>query len=715
MLKRRTLIISLSVLLSVITPITLVVADDTIPPVITAITYGPQVGVRTSPSFSIYVTCRVTDNVAVADVRIRMTGPTGFTPVNVSMNHTGGDDRYTYTLYSVPVSGTYAFSIWAIDTSQNTNQSDTYQIIVVENYLSYVHVDDSNTAGPWDGTAAHPMQYVAHGVAMVAASGTVFVHQGVYHEYGINLPLYTFGTIRLIGEHPATTIIDGGHNPLANWIVKAYRNNHEEISNLTFQNQHYGLLLLMCENTTVSHCTFINCSLIGLYSPTSKQSMITNCTFLENTVGLQFIGTNTGSYLYHNNFIGNQAHVIYAGTSPINNTWNSSTTGNYWDDYRTKYPDANIQPTTGTWDTPYYVNGSDYDYHPWVYPEGYIDTVAPKITVLYPNGGEVVSGDITLQWTALDAWTPDLNGTILIEYSGDNGGAWETIADGLDNTGMYVWNTTMVPDGTTYLIRVSAQDEFLNVGSDVSDGPFAISNSGHQPPGLPLISGPSTAGKDILLNFTATTTDPNGEQIYYQWDWGDGNISDWLGPYNSGEPIITNHSWANYSSYEVLARAKDVNGSEGNWSKPHVISIASQLELSNIKRGYIYFRLFSINRSFFYSYFLDSLGVSAIVTNNELFVEVVGTDVVQRVTFEAIDILSGDNYTYQDDDSSGNFTCSMNISRGAYELLLTAYDGNNSVIDQQVYSAIVYLRIGRYSMLSSGQLRASRLWSHRFT
>ncbi len=105
-----------------------------------------------------------------------------------------------------------------------------------------------------------------------------------------------------------------------------------------------------------------------------------------------------------------------------------------------------------------------------------IDTVPPQVSVIYPNGGEIVAGAITILWSAIDDKTIDMNGTILVEYSPDNGVNWSVIASGQNNTGSYLWNTTVVPDGDLYLIRVSATDLAGNVGSDVSDSPFSVDN-----------------------------------------------------------------------------------------------------------------------------------------------------------------------------------------------------------------------------------------------
>ncbi|HDS59276.1 MAG TPA: PKD domain-containing protein [Thermoplasmatales archaeon] len=68
--------------------------------------------------------------------------------------------------------------------------------------------------------------------------------------------------------------------------------------------------------------------------------------------------------------------------------------------------------------------------------------------------------------------------------------------------------------------------------------------------------------------YTAVTTDMEGDDVYYQWDWGDGSQSDWLGPYSSGEPCTLNHTWTDTGVYAITVRARDEAGSVSEWSDP---------------------------------------------------------------------------------------------------------------------------------------------------
>ncbi len=326
-----------------------------------------------------------------------------------------------------------------------------------------------------------------------------------------------------------------------------------------------------------------------------------------------------------------------------------------------------------------------------------VDTVPPEVVVIYPNGGEVVSGEVSIQWSASDDVTMDLNGTILLEFSPDNGMSWVVIASGEDNTGVYLWNTTVVPDGNQYLIAVSATDEAYNVGSDVSDGVFSINNVLNDPPSNPQVLGPSYGGNGIVFNFTAIANDPEGEMIRYKWDWGDGNVTDWLGPFNSGEPMILSYAWASNGNYSLRVKAEDTNGSESNWSLVHLISIAEHINFSNVQLGHIYFKLFSFNRSFIFSDFLKQLSVVIILTSHPLDLQGYATEYVKSVTFQAENQIQPETLVMIDDDASDGFNCIMNVTRGVYVLNITAYDENGSLIDHYSLFTVFFIRIGRYA------------------
>ena len=100
------------------------------------------------------------------------------------------------------------------------------------------------------------------------------------------------------------------------------------------------------------------------------------------------------------------------------------------------------------------------------------------------------------------------------------------------------------------------------------------SDNPSEPPEKPLK--PSGLDKGVPLEefeFSTSTTDPEGDQVYYMWDWGNDNYSDWLGPYTSGQTSLASHIWNELGDYEIRVKAKDNYNAESEWSEPHTISI----------------------------------------------------------------------------------------------------------------------------------------------
>jgi hypothetical protein len=101
-------------------------------------------------------------------------------------------------------------------------------------------------------------------------------------------------------------------------------------------------------------------------------------------------------------------------------------------------------------------------------------------------------------------------------------------------------------------------------------GPVSTSN----PPVTPTLpTGPTHGARDVEYFFSSSTSDPDGDQIYFMFNWDDGNSSAWLGPYVSGSTVTASHSWSDIGGYDVIVKAKDSNGAISDWSQPHTITI----------------------------------------------------------------------------------------------------------------------------------------------
>ena len=102
-------------------------------------------------------------------------------------------------------------------------------------------------------------------------------------------------------------------------------------------------------------------------------------------------------------------------------------------------------------------------------------------------------------------------------------------------------------------------------------GPEVTANS---PPNKPPTPAGSTSGKPgTPYTYTTSTIDLDGDQIYYEFAWGDGTTSNWLGPYASDELCEAFHTWSKRGNYEIKVRARDIKLAYSDWSDSLAISM----------------------------------------------------------------------------------------------------------------------------------------------
>ena len=93
-------------------------------------------------------------------------------------------------------------------------------------------------------------------------------------------------------------------------------------------------------------------------------------------------------------------------------------------------------------------------------------------------------------------------------------------------------------------------------------------------PGKPI--GEITGIINEIYHYKTSTIDPEGDDIYYLFNWDDGTYSDWFGPYNSGEEATVDYIWKTPGNYSIQVKAKDIFGVESEWSDPLDISMPKQ-------------------------------------------------------------------------------------------------------------------------------------------
>jgi hypothetical protein len=238
------------------------------------------------------------------------------------------------------------------------------------------------------------------------------------------------------------------------------------------------------------------------------------------------------------------------------------------------------------------------------------------IPLIWQVNGSLVVDHTYLQWgTDSDPINnPEYTTIDYDEYAGDylGGTGWDNANNGVTNGVKYIENITITTPGDYYFVAKAQVDqvyadvlrpdiygsnpylrfikERINdsyyeeldgtdglekiIGQDWWYSPIIhvmVKGGGPETPDKP--DGTTNGKPNVEYVFTTSSTDPDNDQIFYKWSWGDGNFSSWLGPYNSSEVVSANHTWSTKGTYIIKVKARDVDGLESQWSDSLSISI----------------------------------------------------------------------------------------------------------------------------------------------
>lgn len=182
------------------------------------------------------------------------------------------------------------------------------------------------------------------------------------------------------------------------------------------------------------------------------------------------------------------------------------------------------------------------------------------------------------------------------------GDLWLTRVDCLGNV---IWEKILggLNYDSTYRVDITADGGYIVAGATESYGAgdfdawlVKISDMTNQRPNTPskpegILSGRS--GKEYT--YSTSSSDPDTDEVFYIWDWNDGNYSYWLGPIESTKISEATHSWTIEGDYSIRVKVRDVNGGESDWSDPLSISMPRSKPYMILFEDYIpmFFKLFS--------------------------------------------------------------------------------------------------------------------------
>jgi Peptidase family C25/Peptidase family C25, C terminal ig-like domain/PKD domain len=177
-----------------------------------------------------------------------------------------------------------------------------------------------------------------------------------------------------------------------------------------------------------------------------------------------------------------------------------------------------------------------------------------------------------------------------------------------NSAGQYTFSISPTSPGAMY-VTVTKQNYLPYEGSATIQG-----GTGNPPQTPATPNGPATGGINIEYTYSSSTTDPDQDQVWYQWQFGS-YTTNWFGPYTSGTQAEAQYTWTIPGTYEVKVKAKDENQYESAWSAPLFVTVSDLKPILTI--GDVSGGLFTLSSA------LNNIGVG-VATNVEWTITVNG-------------------------------------------------------------------------------------------
>jgi len=96
---------------------------------------------------------------------------------------------------------------------------------------------------------------------------------------------------------------------------------------------------------------------------------------------------------------------------------------------------------------------------------------------------------------------------------------------------------------------------------------------GIAPPDRPTVGGPESGMEGEKYEFWAKCDDPNNDNVQYEFEWGDGDVSPWTPFAKSGETVRLSHKYSKPGTYTIKVRARDIDNMVSSNYGVHTIAI----------------------------------------------------------------------------------------------------------------------------------------------
>ncbi|RLF72568.1 MAG: hypothetical protein DRN55_06050 [Thermoplasmata archaeon] len=191
----------------------------------------------------------------------------------------------------------------------------------------------------------------------------------------------------------------------------------------------------------------------------------------------------------------------------------------------------------------------------------------PMVSLLTPNGGEILSGTYTIRWSASDDEDQKTDLNVSLYYKRGTYGEWTPIVENISNTDEYYeWDTTSprVPDGDNYWLRVAVFDTDGMMGEAISAASFSIQNP--DPPTIRIIYpvGGETLSGVVNILWSASDDENRPAELRISMSISSDGGGNWTAVFsdsqNTGSYSLDTTKYEDGNSYRVKITVRDLDG-----------------------------------------------------------------------------------------------------------------------------------------------------------
>jgi len=276
-------------------------------------------------------------------------------------------------------------------TISENNVSNCFCGIIISSSSSNC-VSGNNIIGNYESD----VMYKGIGIDIIFSSSNNMVSENnITNGYFGGQALYGYAGVQIVGCSDNNIL----ENNITNSDYGVYldsSNNNTISRNSVASNDHYGMILLQSSYNTISENSMTANYNASILLEGSSNNTISGNSMTDSGCGVDLEAYGTGSSnneICENNITGNGAGIslsyssnnIFYNNNFMNNTnqvssdnnsanaWDDGSSGNYWSDYLTKYPNATQVDSSGVCNAPYVIDTNNTDHYPlsvqYVVPE----------------------------------------------------------------------------------------------------------------------------------------------------------------------------------------------------------------------------------------------------------------------------------------------------------------------------------------------------------